>query len=135
MADKFIDDRNLKLLLYEMFDVESLLKYPRYADHSREVFDMVMDTAMKMGKDLFRPIFSEMDKNPPEYVKGQVKVHPAVKNIMREADCFTMKFISRLFCCSLLFLLCLARFWHEPQRGFQIQRENLDDLAGLIMMI
>ena len=84
MAEKFISDRNLKFLLYEMFNVEALLKYPRYADHSREVFDMVMDTAMKMGKDLFKPIFSEMDKNPPEYVKGEVKVHPQVRTIMRE---------------------------------------------------
>jgi butyryl-CoA dehydrogenase len=84
MAEKFISERNLKFLLYEMFDVESLLQYPRYADHSREVFDMVMDTAMKMGKDIFKPIFSEMDKNPPEYVKGEVKVHPQVRTIMRE---------------------------------------------------
>ena len=85
MAEKFISDRNLKFLLYEVFDVESLLKYPRYAEHSREVFDMVMETAMKMGKDLFQPIVAEMDKNPPEYVGGEVHVHPAVKNIMREA--------------------------------------------------
>ncbi|MDD5167726.1 MAG: acyl-CoA dehydrogenase [Syntrophales bacterium] len=84
MAEKFISERNLKFLLYEMFDVESLLKYPRYADHSREVFDMVMETAMKMGKDLFKPILAEMDKNQPEYVNGEVKVHPAVRNIMRE---------------------------------------------------
>ena len=67
-----------------MFNAESLLNYSRYADHSREVFDMVLETAMKMGKDLFKPIVSEMDKQPPEYVKGQVKVHPAVRNIMRE---------------------------------------------------
>ena len=67
-----------------MFNAESLLNYSRYADHSREVFDMVLKTAMKMGKDLFKPIVSEMDKQPPEYVKGQVKVHPAVRNIMRE---------------------------------------------------
>ena len=84
MAEKFISDRNLKFLLYEMFDAESLLKYPRYADHSREVFDMVLETAMKMGKDLFKPIFSEMDKQAPEYVKGEVKVHPQVRTIMRE---------------------------------------------------
>jgi len=45
---------------------------------------VVLKTAMKMGKDLFKPIVSEMDKQPPEYVKGQVKVHPAVRNIMRE---------------------------------------------------
>ena len=85
MAEKFISDRNLKFLLYEVFDAETLLKYPRYADHSREVFDMVLETAMKMGKELFKPIFSEMDKNAPEYVNGSVKVHPAVRNIMKEA--------------------------------------------------
>ena len=34
MAEKFISDRNLKFMLYEMFNLESLLKYPRYADHS-----------------------------------------------------------------------------------------------------
>jgi alkylation response protein AidB-like acyl-CoA dehydrogenase len=84
MAEKFISDRNLKFLLYEMFDVDQLLKYPRYADHSREVFDMVMETAMKMGKDLFKPALTEMDRNQPEYVNGKVKVHPQVRTIMRE---------------------------------------------------
>ncbi len=84
MAEKFISDRNLKFLLYEMFDVESLLQYPRYADHSREVFDMVIETAMKMGKDLFKPVLHEMDRNQPEYVNGEVKVHPQVRTIMRE---------------------------------------------------
>ena len=84
MAEKFISERNLKFLLYEMFDADSLLAYPRYADHSREVFDMVIATAMKMGRDLFKPILSEMDKNPPEYVDGRVKVHPAVRTILQE---------------------------------------------------
>ena len=85
MADKFISDRNLKFLLYEAFDVESLLKYARYADHSKEVFDMVLETAMKMACDLFKPTFSEMDKMAPEYVNGEVKVHPSVRGVMREA--------------------------------------------------
>jgi len=84
MAETFISERNLRFLLYEAFDVESLLKYPLYADHSREVIDMTLDTAMKMGRDLFNPIFSEMDKVPPEYVDGTVKVHPQVRTIMRE---------------------------------------------------
>ncbi|MDQ5985956.1 MAG: Butyryl-CoA dehydrogenase [Syntrophus sp. SKADARSKE-3] len=84
MAEKFISDRNLKFLLYEMFNVESLLQYPRYADHSREVFDMVLETAMKMGKDLFKPTLHEMDRNQPEYVNGAVKVHPQVRTIMKE---------------------------------------------------
>ena len=84
MAEKFISERNLQFLLYEMFDVESLLQYPRYADHSREVFDMVMETAMKVAKNLMKPILVEMDRNQPQYVDGKVKVHPQVGPIMRE---------------------------------------------------
>lgn len=85
MATKFISERNLKFLLYEVFDAESLLNYPRYADHSKEVFNMVLDTAMKMAKDLFRPISSEMDKEGPQYIEGNVKVHPEVRNILKAA--------------------------------------------------
>ena len=85
MAEKFISERNLKFLLYELNDIESLLKYPYFADHSKEVFDMLMDTAMRMSKDLFKPLFEEMDRKAPEYVNGEVKVHPKVREIMRAA--------------------------------------------------
>lgn len=84
MAEKFISERNLRFLLYEMNDAESLLRYPRYADHSREVFDMIIDAAMKMAKTLYRPTFVEMDRNQPEYVDGEVRVHPSVRPLMRE---------------------------------------------------
>ena len=83
MAERFVSERNLRFLLYEVFDASSLVKYPRYADHSREVFDMILETALKVGKDLFKPAFREMDKNQPEFVDGRVKVHPKVKEIMR----------------------------------------------------
>jgi butyryl-CoA dehydrogenase len=46
---------------------------------------MILDTAMRMGKDLFKPLFEEMDRRAPEYVKGEVRVHPRVRDIMREA--------------------------------------------------
>ncbi len=85
MAEKFISDRNLRFLLYEVNNIESLLKYPRYADHSKEVFDMILDTAMRMGKDMFKPLFEEMDRKAPEYVNGEVKVHPKVREVMRAA--------------------------------------------------
>ena len=84
MAEKFISLRNLKFMVYEMFDAESLTRYPYFQDHSREVFDLVLDTGMRMGKELLFPCFSEMDKKPPEFVKGVVKVHPMVKVMMRE---------------------------------------------------
>ncbi len=84
MAEKFISERNLKFLLYEVFDTPSLTRYPYYADHSRESFDMALETAMKIGKNLMKPKLSEMDKNPPEFVNGRVKVHPVVRSLMKE---------------------------------------------------
>ncbi len=84
MAEKFVSMRNLNFLLYEVFDAESLTRYPAFQDHSREVFDMVLETGLKMGKDLLYPAFSEMDKNPPEFVEGEARVHPMVRTLMKE---------------------------------------------------
>jgi len=84
MATKFISLRNLKFLLYEVFDVESLTKYPFFEAHSREVFDLVLDTAMKMSRDLIFPAFAEMDRKPPVFENGKVKVHPVVKELMKQ---------------------------------------------------
>ena len=83
MAEKFVSMRNLRFLLYEVFDVETLCRYPRYQDHGREIFDMVLDTALKLSRDVLRPCLSEMDRNPPELVDGRVRVHPAVRTLMK----------------------------------------------------
>jgi butyryl-CoA dehydrogenase len=84
MAEKFVSERNLKFLLYEVFDTPSLTQYPYFADHGRESFDMALETAMKIGRNLMKPKLSEMDKNPPEFVDGTVKVHPLVRSVMKE---------------------------------------------------
>ena len=55
-----------------------------FADHSKDTFDMVIDTAHKVGTDLMYPVFQEMDANPPQYIDGIVKTHPIVKHAMRE---------------------------------------------------
>ena len=84
MAEKFFSERNLKFLLYEYLDAEGLTAYPHFADHDREIFDMLVDTAAKMSRDMLYPIFQEMDREQPEFVDGTVKVHPQVRNIMRQ---------------------------------------------------
>ena len=84
MPAKFISERNIKFLLYEVFDVESMTEYEFYSEHNRKMFDMVLKAAVKLGKDLLFPIFEEMDRNQPELVDGEVKVHPSVKTIMKE---------------------------------------------------
>jgi len=85
MGKRFVSERNLKFMLYEVFDAESLLKYPYYQEHSREGLDMVIETALKIADEKLRPFLEEMDKKPPRYEDGQVKVHPMVRPFMREA--------------------------------------------------
>jgi butyryl-CoA dehydrogenase len=84
MATKFISERNLRFLLYEVFDAESLNKYEYYQEHNRKLFDMVLKAAVKLAKDLLFPVFEEMDRNPPELVNGEVRVHPSVRTMMKE---------------------------------------------------
>jgi len=85
MADVFISEKNVKFMLYEVFTIDDLTKYPYYKEHSREVFDMVLDAALKLSKDLLYPVFEEMDKKQPEFIDGSIKVHPIVRDFMREA--------------------------------------------------
>jgi len=84
LVEKFISERNLKFLLYEVFQAEDLCAYPYFEEHSREIFDMVVATALKMGRDLLFPCFQEMDKIPPEFIDGEVRVHRAVGEFMKE---------------------------------------------------
>ncbi len=83
MAEKFISERNVKFMLYEVFDAEALTRYEYYAEHGREIFDLVLDTALKLGRDILQPLLREMDQNPPRLIDGEVKVHPMVREWMR----------------------------------------------------
>ena len=80
MAEKFVSERNLRFMLYEVFDVTSLTDYPYYAEHTSDTFDMILDTAIKIGRDMSKPVLEEMDCNQP--------VEPApVETIIPLEDC------------------------------------------------
>ena len=72
MADKFVSEQNLKFLFYDVFDGEALLELPLFAEHSREMFDMILQTALKLGKGLLRSCLVEMDRVPPRLENGAV---------------------------------------------------------------
>jgi butyryl-CoA dehydrogenase len=85
MQEKFVSEKNIRFLLYDVFDAAALCRHDCYSQHSRKMFDMVLAEAMKLAKNLYHPIFTEMDRKPPEYVNGCVRVHPQVRRIMRES--------------------------------------------------
>lgn len=84
MSNKFLSKRNLRFLLYQVFDAESLCEHPYFEEHSQEMFDLVLDTALRIGKDMIHPHLQEMDKNVPIFADGKVTVHPVVKAFMKE---------------------------------------------------
>jgi butyryl-CoA dehydrogenase len=78
VATKFVSERNIRILLYEVFDIDSLTQYDYFSEHNRKTFDVVLKATIKLGKDLLYPVFAEMDRDTPELIDGQVKVHPSV---------------------------------------------------------
>ncbi len=81
---RFVSTRNIRFMIREVFDADSLTTHPYYERHTPKMFDMVTDAAVKLGTRLMYPILAEMDRNPPVLENGQVKVHKAVKKIMAE---------------------------------------------------
>jgi len=84
MASKFFSERNLRFLLYEVFDVSSLTRYDYYKEYDGKMFDMVLRAAVDLAEGLLWPNFQEMDKNPPELVDDQIKVHPSVRKFLEK---------------------------------------------------
>ena len=84
MSDKFISERSIKFLLYEVFDVDSLTQYPYFKTYNKKMFDMVLNAATELAEGLLRPNFQDMDREQPELIGDHVRVHPSVKKIMKE---------------------------------------------------
>ena len=83
MAKEY-DRRNLDFILKEVFECGSLCNYPRYADYTPDMFDMLLDSADAIAEKYLRPIYVDSDKKPAELVDGVVQVHPGVEAYVKE---------------------------------------------------
>ncbi|SFT60379.1 butyryl-CoA dehydrogenase [Geodermatophilus amargosae] len=73
-----LSPRDLDFLLHEWLEVETLTKRPRYAEHSRETFDAVMELAQQIATEHFAPHNRTADENEPRFVDGRVEMIPEV---------------------------------------------------------
>jgi butyryl-CoA dehydrogenase len=76
------DRRQLDFLLHEVQDAGALCRYPRYAEHSRETFDAVMDAAQSLAQARFANHNRASDENEPRFVDGRVEIIPQVKQAL-----------------------------------------------------
>ncbi|MGR3911571.1 acyl-CoA dehydrogenase [Burkholderia sp. SR8] len=75
--------RDLAFLLYDWLDAEALAALPRYAEHSRETFDAVLDTSERIAADLFAPHAARGDREEPRFDGERVTLIPEVEPAVR----------------------------------------------------
>ncbi|RQZ65261.1 acyl-CoA dehydrogenase [Burkholderia sp. Bp9004] len=75
--------RDLAFLLYDWLDADALAALPRYAEHSRETFDAVLDTSERIAADLFAPHAARGDREEPRFDGERVTLIPEVEPAVR----------------------------------------------------
>ncbi|EGC99721.1 acyl-CoA dehydrogenase domain-containing protein, partial [Burkholderia sp. TJI49] len=64
-------------------DAAALVALPRYAEHSRETFDAVLDTSERIAADLFAPHAARGDREEPQFDGERVTLIPEVEPAVR----------------------------------------------------
>src|SRR5215210_7308358 len=82
-ASLLLSRRDLDFLLYTWLDVESLSARPRFAEHSRDTFDAVLDLAAQIATEHFAPHNRASDEHEPRMVDGRVELIPEVGRALR----------------------------------------------------
>lgn len=66
----------LDFLLYDWLQAEKLAERPRYAEHSRETFDAVLDTCERIAREKYAPFNRLVDTEEPRF-DGEKVILPA----------------------------------------------------------
>ncbi|GAA5435985.1 acyl-CoA dehydrogenase (plasmid) [Deinococcus aquaticus] len=79
----FLNRRDLQFQLFEALDTEALTARPRFAEHSREVYEDILNVAYTVADRYFANHAREGDLNEPHVVGGRVQLPAAVGDAMR----------------------------------------------------
>ncbi len=82
MSSRIVSRRDLEFQLFEALDTDSLLKRPRFAQHSRETMLAAIDTALAIAEEKFAPHNHKADENEPKFENGRVRLIPEVKEAL-----------------------------------------------------
>jgi len=74
----------LEFLLYDWLHAESLAARPRFADHSRETFDAVLDTSERIAREKYAPFNRTVDTQEPQF-DGEQVILPQCTHDARQA--------------------------------------------------
>ena len=77
-SNPLIDDSLVDFLLYSVLDAESLCELEAYEQHSKETFDMFIDSVRRFARQDLLPTYKPMDEEPPVFRDGRIYTHPAL---------------------------------------------------------
>jgi alkylation response protein AidB-like acyl-CoA dehydrogenase len=81
-SSRLLSRRDLDFLLYEWLDVELLTKRERYAEHSRETFDAVLELSEQIATRHFATHNKKNDAHEPQFDGERVTIIPEVKEAL-----------------------------------------------------
>ena len=82
MKSTLLSRRDLDFLLYEWLRVEELTKRQRFAEHSRDTFDGVLDLSEELAEKYFAPHNKKSDTEEPTFDGQRVTVIDEVKEAL-----------------------------------------------------
>ena len=74
MANLILDERDQKFVLFEMLQAQKLCDFPKFAEFSQDMFEMILSEAQKFAVEEIFPTLEESDKQGCKLVDGQVHV-------------------------------------------------------------
>ena len=83
MTGPLLSRQDLHFQLYDWLDVDALLRAPRFAEHSRETLEAVIDSCERLAADVFAPCAQLADRQEPAFDGERVSVPSEVANAVR----------------------------------------------------
>ena len=76
-----LSDRDVAFQLYEVLEASALCALPGFTEHSRDTFDLVLDSTRRFAREVLYPTYRPMDAEPPVFKDGRVHVHPLMREL------------------------------------------------------
>jgi len=93
VASTIMSARDLEFLLYEWLDVERLSERPRFAEHSRETYDALLDLCQQLATEHFATHYRKSDDQEPVFDGEGVQLIPEIGEALErftKADLLTL---------------------------------------------
>jgi len=74
VSNTIIDERDQAFVLYEMLGVEEICSTPKFGDFSKDMFEMTLETALRLALDELYPANTEGDREGCRLEEGRVHV-------------------------------------------------------------